>query len=1024
MSIARGLVLGIDLGANSIGTALIDSSTQEVVFTGVRIFKAGVDKLDESKEASRAVERRTSRLMRRQTDRRRRRQAKIYGLLQRGGMLPPGDRGGAEFQALDRALTAKFGHADKMPYRLRALVLEAKLEPMEIGRALYHLAQRRGFQSNRKAGAKADEDRGKVKSGIGELEAKMTAAGASTVGQYFGLHVDPKEERIRSRYTHRSMFEKEFDAIWEAQRKHWPMLLGEPLRKDLRQAYFYQRPLRDQSDKVGCCDLEPGEKRAPMGLLEVQRFRFFSAANNLRLIDTNGNEFGLAGEQRGALLAMSLHGEKLKLSSIKKKLKLADGIAFTIERGGEENLPGNPTAVRMAKAMGREWEDRDLAAQAELVRVLLAQTGTDEEAEAELRAKFGLDEATAIAAAAVPLPEGYYSVSLAAIRKLMPRLEGGMTYAESRSQVYGAVRRTEPIPLLPGLDDERVKSAVGDIRNPIVLRALSEFRKTVNAIVRKYGRPDFIHIELARDIRKGVEERNRLSQKNRERENKRASAAAALEEHLGMPAGNISRRDIEKYLLWKECGCHCPYSGRAIALSALFGANAFFHIEHVVPFSVSLDDSFDNKTLCYHELNSVKRDRTPWEAFGAMADWEVMIGRVKGWNNPRKLRRFTMTEPEKAKLLEEFSTKQLNDTRYASRLAAQYAGLLYGGTVDADETKRVYTCSGLITAYLRNEWDLNRILNPNAPGKSRDDHRHHAVDAVAIAMCSQGTVQRLSEAASKAMAAGRRRFGVLEQPWVGFREQVAEKVLATVVSLKPEYKLQGAMHDQTLYGRPKKGGDGKSYVHVRKPVTGAKPEEIVDRRVRDAVIAKIAEVGSAKKLEGNWPVLMQKGGKAIPIRRVRVRMKAATTEVSHGAKKRWVLEKSIHHVEVVRNESGKRVKFDDHPVTTKDVLERKKDGKAIVRREFGERETFICTLRKGDVMEARKEGRPVQLWLVRNVDAAGQMEANLISDSRTKKEIIADKENGLWKPTVNAAFCNDARKVTVSHLGEILASHD
>ena len=79
----------------------------------------------------------------------------------------------------------------------------------------------------------------------------MAATGARTVGEYFGLHVDPKEERIRSRYTHRSMYEKEFDAIWAAQSDYWPMLLAEPLRKELRQAYFHQRPLRDQSGKVG-----------------------------------------------------------------------------------------------------------------------------------------------------------------------------------------------------------------------------------------------------------------------------------------------------------------------------------------------------------------------------------------------------------------------------------------------------------------------------------------------------------------------------------------------------------------------------------------------------------------------------------------------------------------------------------------------------------------------------------------------------------------------------------------------------
>lgn len=92
MSIDKGVVLGIDLGANSLGSALIDHTRQEILFTGVRIFKAGVDNLDEAKEASRAVQRRMSRLARRQTDRRRRRQAKIYRLLQSAGLLPPGAR--------------------------------------------------------------------------------------------------------------------------------------------------------------------------------------------------------------------------------------------------------------------------------------------------------------------------------------------------------------------------------------------------------------------------------------------------------------------------------------------------------------------------------------------------------------------------------------------------------------------------------------------------------------------------------------------------------------------------------------------------------------------------------------------------------------------------------------------------------------------------------------------------------------------------------------------------------------------
>jgi CRISPR-associated endonuclease Csn1 len=1023
MSTDKGLVLGVDLGANSIGTALIDWSKQDVVFTGVRIFKAGVDNLDEAKEASRAVARRTSRLTRRQTDRRRRRQAKIYRLLQHAGLLPAGERGGAEFQALDRSLTAKYGHAEKMPYYLRTKALDEKLEPLELGRALYHLAQRRGFLSNRKAGGKADEEQGKVKGGITELNNKMAAAGARTVGEYFGLHVDTRQERIRSRYTHRSMYQAEFDAIWQAQQPHFPHQLTEPLRTELWTAFFHQRPLRDQSDLVGVCDLEPLSKRAPMGSLTVQRFRFFSATNNLRLIDTQGAERGLTPEERSRLYAMSLTGDKLKISAIKKKLNLPPGVAFTLERGGEDHLPGNPTAARMKKAMGLEWEQRDTATQAAIVDALLRESGTEEQAAAMLRQRFGLDEATARAAADVHFPEGYYSISLAAIEKLMPLLEQGQTYAAARHEVYGSVKRCDPVALLPGLSDERVKRTIGEIRNPVVLRALSEFRKTINAIVRKFGRPDYIHLELARELRKGASERSRLSQKNREREAERAAAAQELATFFGRPAGSIKGRDIEKYLLWKESAHQCPYSGRMISLESLFGDHSLFHVEHIVPLSMSLDDSFDNKTLCYHELNAVKRNRTPWEAFGTAEDWDDMVARVKRWSNPRKVRRFTINETEKATLLEEFSTRQLNDTRYASRLAAQYAGMLYGGVVDEAGTKRVQTCSGPVTAYLRNEWDLNRILNAE-PVKSRNDHRHHAVDAIAIAMCSQGMVQHLSAAAANAMARGRRRFGVLEQPWSGFREQASEKIMATLVSLKPEYKLQGAMHDETLYSRPRIDDNGKSFVHVRKPVTAVKPEDIVDQRVREAVLAKLQEVGSAKKFEHNWPTLIQRGGRKVPIKRVRIRTAATPERLSAGQKERWVLPNSTHHVEVVRNESGRRVKYDHYPVTTIEALRRQKSRLPVVRKDFDERQTFLCTLRAGDILEVSKDGAAARLWLVRTVMSSGQMALNQLHDSRIKKEIAADKEAGLWCPTVNAAFSAGARKVTVSHLGEVIASRD
>jgi hypothetical protein len=147
--------------------------------------------------------------------------------------------------------------------------------------------------------------------------------------------------------------------------------------------------------------------------------------------------------------------------------------------------------------------------------------------------------------------------------------------------------------------------------------------------------------------------------------------------------------------------------------------------------------------------------------------------------------------------------------------------------------------------------------------------------------------------------------------------------------------------------------------------------------------------------------------------------------LSKGAKERWVLPNSTHHVEVVRNESGKKVKFDHYPVTTIEALRRKKDGSDVVRRDFGERETLICTLRAGDVLEASKDGGAARLWLVRTVKSSGQMELNLLADARVKRDIMADDgSTGLWYLGVNAAFSAGARKVMVSHLGEVLVSRD
>ena len=296
--------------------------------------------------------------------------------------------------------------------------------------------------------------------------------------------------------------------------------------------------------------------------------------------------------------------------------------------------------------------------------------------------------------------------SLAALRRLLPLMENGLPYMASVKEAYPDRDRSAIHPLLPPVDSLKV------VRNPAVVRSLTELRKVVNTIVREYGIPDTIHVELARELKKSKKSRESNARENHRREGARKSIADEILNSCNL--GSPSREDIEKGLLWHECRHCCPYTGDSISFCDLFGRDAKWEIEHIIPYSRSLNDSLSNKTLCRRDRNREKGNRTPWEAFGKTPDWELMVERVRRFDGDKdfiaeKFCRFTMQEGAD-EIFEEFTSRQLNDTKYASRLAAEYLGLLYGGTVDENHHQRVFTVSGGVTAQLRKGWRLHSIL--------------------------------------------------------------------------------------------------------------------------------------------------------------------------------------------------------------------------------------------------------------------------------------------------------------------------
>lgn len=257
-----------------------------------------------------------------------------------------------------------------------------------------------------------------------------------------------------------------------------------------------------------------------------------------------------------------------------------------------------------------------------IVAVLLDARRTDAEALAELTGQCGLSDAEARAAMAVDLPGGYVSISLKAIRKLLPFLKRGMRdMAESDPEqsalhAAGYLRRDELqrrlFDKLPSLQFVRT-GPLSDLPNPVVAAALYEVRKVVNAIVREHGKPDEAHVELARELKMSHDKRSEYNTQRLEREKERDAAAEYLREN-GVA---VSRENILRLMLWRQQAETCVYTGQPISFGQLFGGEV--DVDHILPYSRTLDDSQMNKVVCFRQANAEKGDRWPCRWLGETA---------------------------------------------------------------------------------------------------------------------------------------------------------------------------------------------------------------------------------------------------------------------------------------------------------------------------------------------------------------------------------------------------------------------
>jgi CRISPR-associated endonuclease Csn1 len=826
--------LALDLGSTSLGWAMVllndKAEPCALIRAGVRIFPDGRNPKDGS---SLAVTRRNARAMRRRRDRLLKRKARMQRLLVEHGFFPADEASRKALETLN-------------PYELRAKGLDAALTPAEFARALFHLNQRRGFKSNRRTDKK-DNDSGALKAAIGSLRAQLDPAGADskarTVGELLWRRMnDPDVRTVRARYREqrvlkedgktrvdksydlyvdRAMVEAEFDALWARQAELNPAQFNEPARAALKDCLLHQRNLRPV--KPGRCTLEPDEPRAPLALPSQQRFRILQEVNHLRLLGGRLLEEALNLEQRDKLVAALEEGSKSFKTAIPKLLGLPGTVQFNLADAKRTELKGNATSMLLGKKdfFGPAWRDFSEARQDEIVMRI-----QEEESEAQLVdwlvESTGVDEAHALKIANAALPEGYGSLSAKALAKILPAMRAEViTYDKAvqaagydhHSHISHAASTGEILPELPyygeylqrhvGFGTGELKDPpekrFGRIANPTVHIGLNQVRVVVNALIKRYGLPSEVIVEVARDLKQSQDQRRETQEQQAKNQKRNERLRKVTAEIRGCAEERVRLTDIQKLILWEELSFdvadrRCPYSGLQIAAADVLTERV--EIEHILPFSMTLDDSLNNKTVALRQANRVKGNRTPWDAredFAAQGwDYDGILLRAE--RMPRaKRQRFAPDGYEKwLKEDKDFLARALNDTRHLSRVAREYLSLICpAGT-------RVIP--GRMTAELRRRFGLNDILGLDGE-KNRNDHRHHAVDACVVAVTDQGLLQRFAQASADARGKGLDRLvETMPDPWLSYREHVRRAVNAIWVSHKPDHGYEGSMFKATAFG--------------------------------------------------------------------------------------------------------------------------------------------------------------------------------------------------------------------------------
>ena len=840
----RKKIFGFDLGIASIGWAAVEFNDEDfdeqtgelqegkIIDCGVRCFPVAENPKDGS---SLAMPRRQARLARRICRRKARRMEGLKKMFIAHGLAP-------DMQAINEIYAKQVSDREKKEkdvWNLRSLALSQKLSKEELVRVLTHLAKHRGFLSYRKAAEEKDKEGGRVLQAIknnkdllsdGKTLAQIIVARAGENGKkrnYTQRNAKGGDEPVYINSIPREEITEEAKLIFEKQKEYG--IFTQKLYDDFCHIAFRHRPVGSVGNMVGFCRFEKGEKRAPKQAPTSELFVALTKINNMVLLEKDAIR-RVDDNERAKILDLLKNTKTVKYSTLSKKVfngkvqfKDIDYKKTTKKAKDGTVKEINPEDVVFYEMKGwhelkskfgpDEWRvyEENLPLLDEVVKVIACEKN-DANINKELE-KINIS-AEHIAKFNKLTFDKFINLSLTALYKIVPYMEQGYLYNEACEKVG-----YDPKGTVDGLVDKKgiTLSPIKEDKQttvPVVNRTVAQFRKVYNEMVRCYGLPDQINIETGRELKKTFDERREINNKNKENEQERDDVRDELEKMGIRPNGN----NILKLRLYKEQDGKCIYSGTPIDINRLDEVG-YLDIDHIIPYSRSLDNSYTNKVLCLSSENRKKGNLTPYEYFTnfkSEEDWEIFKVRASSLHNKSKQTNLLNKNFKDREL--EFRDRNANDNSYIARFVKQYCdeGIDFSSSA-CSISNRIQVRNGALTDYLRHQWGLKKDRN--------ESDLHHAQDAVVIACATQSMVQRLSKLSSifenkeefrkrKAQELGHDKAEAwykyiktqMQEPWSGFRNDVLAALDNIFVSRPPRKNATGSAHAATVYKKAEKKG--------------------------------------------------------------------------------------------------------------------------------------------------------------------------------------------------------------------------